>query len=130
MALTRKVAVASSTARTMSAVVAITTARTTSGAAVATAMTTATSAAAATITGSSAYELDVRGACAGALSLCDTSAFCADSGPREKRDHQARLLDCQLCGCGGSRPADLGVLAVPAGAVCADRLARRLYRRP
>ena len=26
--------------------------------------------------------------------------------------------------------ADLGVLAVPAGAVCADRLAWRLYRRP
>lgn len=35
-----------------------------------------------------------------------------------------------FAGCGSSRPADLGVLAVPAGAVCADRLARRLYRRP
>ena len=37
----------------------------------ATAMTTATSAAAATITRSSAHELDVRGARAGALYLCD-----------------------------------------------------------
>ena len=48
----------------------------------------------------------------------------------EKRvDHQARLLDRQFCRRGGSRPTDLGVLAVPAGAVCANRLARRLYRR-
>ena len=114
----------------MSAVVAITMARTTS-AAVATAMTTATSAAAATITGSSAHELDVRGACAGALSLCDIHRLSVRPvGVRKARHHQARLLDRQLCGSGGSRPADLGVLAVPAGAVCADRLAWRLYRRP
>ena len=44
-------------------------------------MMMATSAAAATITGSSAHELDVRGACAGALSLRDLHlAFCAASG--------------------------------------------------
>ena len=106
------------------------TARTTSAAA-ATAMTTTMSAAAATITGSSAHELDVRGACAGALSLCDLHRLSVRPvGVRKARDHQARLLDCQLCRSGGSRPADLGVLAVPAGAVCADRLARWLYRRP
>lgn len=95
------------------------------------AMMMATSAAAATITGSSAHELDVRGACAGALSLRDLHwLFVRPVGVRKARHHQARLLDCQLCGSGGSHPADLGVLAVPAGAVCADRLARRLYRRP
>lgn len=126
---TRTAAVAASTATSMSAVAATITARTTSAAA-ATVMTTATSAAVATITGSSAHELDVRGACAGALSLCDLHRLSVRPvGVRKARHHQARLLDCQLCGSGGSRPADLGVLAVPAGAVCADRLARRLYRR-
>ena len=130
MALTRKAADAASMTTITSAVVATTMARTTSAAA-ATAMTTATSTAAATITGSSAYELDVRGACAGALSLRDLHRlFVRPVGVRKARHHQARLLDCQLCGSGGSRPADLGVLAVPAGAVCADRLARRFYRRP
>ena len=126
---TRTAAVAASTATSMSAVAATITARTTSAAA-ATVMTTATSAAVATITGSSAHELDVRGACAGALSLCDLHRLSVRPvGVRKARHHQARLLDCQLCGSGGSRPADLGVLAVPAGAVCSDRLARRLYRR-
>ena len=88
------------------------------------------SAAAATITGSSAHELDVRGTSAGTLSLCDLHwLFVRPVGLRKARDHQARLLDRQFCRRGGSRPADLGVLAVPAGAVCADRLARRFYRR-
>ena len=89
MVLTRKAAVAANMVTTTSAVVATTMARTTSAAA-ATAMTTATSAAAATITGSSAHELDVRGACAGALSLCDLHRlFVRPVGVRKARHHQA-----------------------------------------
>ena len=117
MALTRKVAVASSTARTMSAVVAITTARTTS-AAVATAMTTATSAAAATITGSSAYELDVRGACAGALFFAIYIGFLCGQWACEKRVITKRdYWIANFAGAAAVVLLSLGVLAVPAGAV-------------
>ncbi len=56
-----------------------------------------------------APKLDVRGACVGALYLCDLHwLFVRPVGMRKARHHQARLLDCQLCRCGGSRSANLG----------------------
>ena len=88
--------IAASMATDHGAVVATTMARTTSAVA-ATAMTTATSAAAATITGVSAHELDIRGACAGAFSLCDLHRLLCGQWACSASS-QARLLDCNFAG--------------------------------